>query len=118
MLQIFTSSQSLPEVIRVEKPRQSLVKIHHVCLAFIPHNDPGILPITILLHIHIKFLIYLQHQAVRVIDHTPSRSISTIHTLQLQFLQARLQVCELGGKALRLNLQIVGGLGDAKFLRV
>ena len=116
----FATLQPLPEVICVEKPRQPFIQIHHVCLTLIriPHNDLGVFPIAILLRIHTKFLIYLQLQAILIIHHAPPRSISAVHALQLKFLQARLQVRKLGGEALRLDLEIVGGFGNAEFLCV
>lgn len=67
---IFTQLQSLPEVIRVEKPRQSLIQVYHIRLALvrIPHDDLRVLPITILFSIHTQPLIYLQLQTVLIID--------------------------------------------------
>lgn len=53
--------QPLPEVIRIEEPRQPLIQIHHVRLALarIPHDDLRILPTRILLRIHAQPLIDL-----------------------------------------------------------
>lgn len=94
----------------------------HIPLAIIPHHRPRKLPIPLIpLDIDAQAAIHPKPQQDLVLDGVPPAStisVPALYALQLQLLQARPQVRQLAGQALRLHLEVGRGLGGAELLRV
>lgn len=93
----------------------------HIPLPIIPHHRTRKLPIPLIpLDIDAQAAIHPKPQQDLVLDGVPStiRVPAPLDALQLQLLQARAQVRELAGQALRLHLEVGRGLCGAELLRV
>jgi hypothetical protein len=118
------TSQSLPEIIGIKEPRESLVQIHNVNipLPVIPHHSARKFALLLIpLDIDTQAPIHPQAQQDLVLDGVaapgPSR-IPALDTLQLQLLQPRPEVRQLAREPLRLHLEVRRGLCGAELLRV
>jgi hypothetical protein len=90
----------------------------HIPLAIIPYHGPTELPILpVALNLDPQTAIHLQPQQHLVLDHA-TRRLPAIHALQLQLLQARVQIRHLGLQPLGLDLGVRRRLGDEELLRV
>jgi hypothetical protein len=90
----------------------------HIPLAIIAYHSPTELPILLVaLNLDPQTAIHLQPQQHLVLDHAAHR-LPSVHTLQLQLLQARIQVRHLGLQPLGLDLSVGRRFRDAELLRV
>ena len=81
-------SQSLPEVIRIEKLRELPIHVHHMHISLppIPNNSLRVFPLGIPLNINPHPPINPQLQTNLIIHQAPPRIVASIRALQLQFL--------------------------------
>lgn len=90
----------------------------HIPLPIIPHHSARELAIPLVpLNINTKAAIHPKAQQHLVLDGVALWP-TPLDALQLQLLQARAQVRQLAGQALRLHLEVGGGLRGAELLRV